>query len=186
MTYDLYAAYTHYSHGWVFFFHIGGVDTVPQSKYRGRRTTCKSPLSFHHVDPEGRTQGVSLGRKALTHEAISPTMQFLYSRWRTNVGQSHKHPNIHIAAIKTGLWTLHIETHYTYYLPWNFILQLSAAWTENKGCVYQAIAKRLEKLVIDAAVQNLGGQEKDGITHGLCHLPGVVLNLNLKALAFSL
>lgn len=29
------------------------------------------------------------------------------------------------------------------------------------------------------------GQEKDGLTHGLCPLAGVVLNLNLKALASS-
>lgn len=51
-----------------------------------------------------------------------------------------------------GLWTLHMEMPHAYYLPWNFILKISAAWTENKDRIYQAIAKRLEKLVIHAAL----------------------------------
>lgn len=119
---------------------------------------------------------------ALTHEAISPTIRFLYSRWRPDVGYSHKHPNIHIAAIKMDLWTSHIETPYAYYLPWNFILQISAPGTETKTVF---IKLKDWKNWLSMQLCRIWGQEKDGLTHGLCHLPGVVLNLNLKALAFS-
>lgn len=138
-------------HGWVFFYSLwGGWWPLYHSPSIGVREQLARvhylcTVWILRVDLKG-----SVLAAALTHEAISPAIRFLYSRWRPDVGYSHKHPNIHIAAIKMDLWTSHIETPYAYYLPWNFILQISAPGTENKDCVYQA--KRLEKLVIDAAL----------------------------------
>lgn len=84
-----------------------------------------------------------------------------------------------------GLWTLHIETPHAYYLPWNFILQISAPGPKTKTVFIKLLLEDWKNW-LSMQLCRIWGQEKDGLSPGLCHLPGVGLNLNLKALASSL
>lgn len=92
------AAYIHCSYyAWLFFFHWGGWPLYhsPSIEVGEQLARVRYLSTMWILNSRGQSW-----QQGPYHEAISPTIQFLSSRWRTNVGYSHKHPNIHIAAIK--------------------------------------------------------------------------------------
>lgn len=80
------------------------------------------------------------------------------------------------------LWTSHIE-----HLMPTICLGILSCKSVHQGPKTKTVFIKLKdwKNWLSMQLCRIWGQEKDGLTHGLCHLPGVVLNLNLKALAFS-